>query len=84
MDLTNTSRYLSLILRHKPEVIGVTLDEHGWSYGERGVCILLLCEWCVADKRGAGSVFEKTKSGYLLTKIYLHNNASFVIIFTGI
>lgn len=31
MDLTNTSRYLSLILRHKPEVIGVTLDEHGWA-----------------------------------------------------
>lgn len=30
-DLTNTSKYLSLILRHKPEVIGITLDEHGWA-----------------------------------------------------
>ena len=32
MDLTKTSRFLSLILRHKPEVIGITLDEHGWEY----------------------------------------------------
>ena len=31
MDLKDTSRYLSLILRHKPEVIGITLDEHGWA-----------------------------------------------------
>lgn len=31
MDLTKTSRYISLILRHKPEVIGITLDEHGWA-----------------------------------------------------
>lgn len=25
------SKFLSLILRHKPEVIGITLDEHGWA-----------------------------------------------------
>lgn len=25
------SKYMSLILRHKPEVIGITLDEHGWA-----------------------------------------------------
>lgn len=31
MDLTKTSRYISLILRHKPEVIGIALDEHGWA-----------------------------------------------------
>ncbi len=31
MSLTETSRYMSLILRHKPEVIGITLDEHGWA-----------------------------------------------------
>lgn len=31
MDLTSVSRYLSLILRHKPDVIGITLDEHGWA-----------------------------------------------------
>lgn len=31
MDLTKTSRFLSLILRHQPEVIGITIDEHGWA-----------------------------------------------------
>lgn len=30
-DLESTSKYLSLILRHKPETIGITLDEHGWA-----------------------------------------------------
>ena len=31
MSLKNISKYLSLILRHKPEVIGISLDEHGWA-----------------------------------------------------
>lgn len=31
MSYKSTSRYISLILRHKPEVIGITLDEHGWA-----------------------------------------------------
>lgn len=30
MDLNNISKYMSLILRHKPDVIGIELDEHGW------------------------------------------------------
>ncbi len=31
MDFTKTSKFLSLILRHKPEIIGIRLDEHGWA-----------------------------------------------------
>lgn len=31
MSHTETSRYISLILRHKPDVIGIALDEHGWA-----------------------------------------------------
>lgn len=31
MSYTNTSRFMSLILRHKPEAIGIKLDEHGWA-----------------------------------------------------
>lgn len=27
----NTSKFISLILRHKPETIGISLDEHGWA-----------------------------------------------------
>lgn len=30
-SLESTSKYLSLILRHKPETIGIKLDEHGWA-----------------------------------------------------
>lgn len=31
MSLIDTSRFISLILRHKPDAIGITLDEHGWA-----------------------------------------------------
>ncbi len=30
-DVKKTSVFISLILRHKPEVIGISLDEHGWA-----------------------------------------------------
>jgi len=35
--LTRKSKFLSLVLRHKPEKIGLTLDENGWA----SVCELL-------------------------------------------
>lgn len=38
MNLTNLSRYISLILRHKPEVIEITLDEHGWASVNDLIC----------------------------------------------
>ncbi len=31
MRLADYSKFISLILRHKPEIIGITLDEHGWA-----------------------------------------------------
>lgn len=31
MDLNKTSRFISLILRHRPDIIGISLDEHGWA-----------------------------------------------------
>ena len=30
LDLDIMSKFSSMILRHKPEVIGIKLDEHGW------------------------------------------------------
>lgn len=30
-DLIKTSRYISLILRHKPQAAGITLDNNGWA-----------------------------------------------------
>jgi putative RNA 2'-phosphotransferase len=29
-SLTSTSKFLSLVLRHQPEVIGMQLDHEGW------------------------------------------------------
>lgn len=31
MSLKSTSKFLSLILRHKPQIVGIELDEHGWA-----------------------------------------------------
>ena len=30
-QLRNTCKFISLILRHQPEAIGITLDERGWA-----------------------------------------------------
>ena len=30
-SLLEINRFLAFILRHKPESIGITLDEHGWA-----------------------------------------------------
>lgn len=30
-QLRNISKFISLILRHQPEAIGIILDEHGWA-----------------------------------------------------
>ena len=30
-NMKEISKFISLILRHKPETIGITLDEHGWA-----------------------------------------------------
>ena len=30
-EMTRTSRYISMLLRHRPEVAGLTLDAHGWA-----------------------------------------------------
>lgn len=30
-DLVRTSKFLSLVLRHRPEAIGISLDEAGWT-----------------------------------------------------
>lgn len=37
MDLNKTSRFISLILRHRPDTIGISLDEHGWTSNENAM-----------------------------------------------
>jgi len=29
--MRSTGKFISLILRHKPEAVGITLDKHGWA-----------------------------------------------------
>ena len=31
MSYKDTSKFIALTLRHKPETIGISLDEHGWA-----------------------------------------------------
>ncbi|MBQ7502386.1 RNA 2'-phosphotransferase [bacterium] len=31
MSLTGISKFIALILRHKPDAVGIKLDEHGWA-----------------------------------------------------
>lgn len=35
MNNQDISKYIALILRHKPETIGIVLDEHGWADVEK-------------------------------------------------
>ena len=30
-DMHSTSKFIALILRHRPEAVGIALDEHGWA-----------------------------------------------------
>ena len=38
MSYKETSKFISLILRHKPETIGISLDEHGWANIDELIC----------------------------------------------
>lgn len=38
MNLTEIGKFLCLILRHKPETIGISLDEHGWANVKDLIC----------------------------------------------
>ncbi len=65
---TSLSRFLSLILRHKPWVIGITLDEHGWAdvdelipginHSGREIDMELLEEIVAEDEKGRYSFSE--------------------------
>ena len=36
--MKSTSKFLSLILRHKPQIVGIELDEHGWADVDELIC----------------------------------------------
>lgn len=54
-ELADTSKFLSFVLRHKPEAIGIVLDREGWANIDK----LILCAQkrqainpCIAGYRG--------------------------------
>ena len=72
MNKERLSKFISLILRHKPEEIGITLDKHGWANVKdlikginsagREIDMKLLEEIVKADNKGRYSFNEnKTK-----------------------
>ena len=72
MNLTKTSKYLSLILRHKPETIGITLDEHGWANVDELIagiakthdCDMDILEEIVrTDDQGESRAFDRGRCG---------------------
>lgn len=53
MKTQDTGRFLSLILRHKPDVIGITLDEHGWANVEElihGISLRQPCDMAMLEQ----------------------------------
>lgn len=64
-SLDRTSKFLSLVLRHKPEVIDVTLDKNGWANVEAilagmNICRVTLDEIVRTDSKGR---YEYNESG---------------------
>lgn len=64
-SLDRTSKFLSLVLRHKPEVIGVTIDKNGWANVEAilagmNICRVTLDEIVRTDRKGR---YEYNESG---------------------
>ncbi len=61
MDTASTSKFLSLVLRHKPETIGISLDEHGWAEVDR-----LIAGIAKTREFHMGLLEEQTKSSVIL------------------
>lgn len=53
-NLIKTSKFLSLVLRHKPEEIGITLDQNGW------VSVSELLDAC--NKHGVAITLEELET----------------------
>ena len=67
MSMKETSKFICLILRHKPSAIGITLDEHGWANVEelingisktQAIDMAILEEIVASDEKGRYSFNE--------------------------
>src|SRR6187402_2271044 len=57
-EFVQLSKFLSLVLRHKPEEIGLTLDPNGWAGVDRRPPVPSLGQPGVAHEARAGGVHQ--------------------------
>lgn len=58
--MKKTSVFISLILRHKPEVIGINLDAHGWADVQELIAGIKVCGF-YADKLSVNRHFPQMR-----------------------
>ena len=64
VNYVKISKYMSMLLRHRPEVIGITLDEHGWkTSGMSDICETALYIHGLTD-REYGRIEVTVPQGY--------------------
>ena len=74
MGLKETSKYMSLILRHKPETIGITLDEHGWANVDELIAGIAKTHKIDMDIQAAKESAEKLKGKKVIIKAKAGSN----------
>ena len=63
MNLTKISRYISLILRHKPETINITLDKNGWADIQK-LIVGIKKTYQLRDLQERGAIYINRLGGY--------------------
>ena len=60
VPIVKTSKFLSLVLRHRPELLGLTLDSQGWV--------------CIAELIAAAQLKNHTLTLELIHEVVANNN----------
>jgi putative RNA 2'-phosphotransferase len=66
--LIKISKFLSLVLRHKPEVIGLKLDQHGWIKVDELIQAMHDSDWNINRKILNNIVEDNDKNRFSLSK----------------
>lgn len=60
-QLVRYSKFLSLVLRHHPQRIGLALDRGGWANAQGRPYFLSISQWCLADRPCAPRFYSISK-----------------------
>ncbi|MGM9582153.1 MAG: RNA 2'-phosphotransferase [Phascolarctobacterium sp.] len=61
--LIEWSRLLAMVLRHKPQVVGIELDAHGWA--EVRAIVMALAKWECSLWQRSKKLLEMTKNSVI-------------------